>query len=1183
MEFPMPGDLRQKLANRNIADAEVINALTSDPRLSVRLNEGAKLRSGPLSGGAIGDLSGALRAGIEAHPAMTTHRAFVAVAPVFGNKRDAAMAQVSGSLLAEGLIALLDSGPFTDSHVDALVQIAFSADAVSDLIRKRWVGDGLPGAPGMFGGVDIPPLPPRLANACIGNIRGAIARLGAEVQQTLELVNWARLHPVRVSVERISELVPARGCEGENVRVRGSRFGNADPNIRVAFTGANGRPLLVPQEDIRRWGNREINVTAPRGVATGSVGLMIFPPGGPQGGNPLTAAADLAAVVGECLGAAGEAFRNSLSRYSTSAFAGLPELPLVPGRRGDPNWFTGGRPIIHSFTVDGAPSVSVSPGDIVRLAWDVENADLIEIVPVRSANPDRNQLPTPAGTLDPGSGTWTSPQISCDWPWTAQYEIRARNSCSGPDPTTAQVSVLALPTKPNFLWGVALAAGQYEANLNNDWTAYAKDPNSVGHMTWIATRGSPPADITHFEPSGEALRHDTWAAAVQEVGRAKAMGLSAYRLSLEWSRLEPTQGNFSSTVMDDLYLPLLRAIRTAGMEPVVTLHHLTNPLWVLTPPHDNNAYSMLEDSQFRASLRGWENSVTVDAFVHFVTTVVGYIKSHLGRDAPTWWITLNEPVGSIAGAGYAAGLWPPGFTLAGPKVSTVYENLLKAHVRARLAIRSLLPDALVGVAQNIPVSLAMPGDAGGGNQGAATQTEYFYVWHSFDAWHKGTYDADFERRPASRTNVQPVGAFFGIPAAEWQPSMDFAGVNYYRSWWVAQDWNIQTVAAMGFTGGHPSQSLDVTVETAHINDLSWRVDPGSLLGVLRRIHTDYGLPILITENGMPDKDDVQRPGYTVAHTDILRRARDEGIDIRGYLHWSVTDNWEWHMSYQPESSFGLYKVDRTQVSANRLTLPRRPTESALLMSCLSRGLSTLEAGNRFGSFSDDGSAYVVPTKSACRVWTGVTLDGTVWRLLLSALTGGHMLGWLRDSGTTRWVALEELSGSLANGIAGAHRRGWGIPEREIHFTSTGSDLDGTVTILGSAQQNARLTLDPFVGTWLGGPWPIVIHSFGAFEKATPTETTAPGQPASPYVGRWLEPYHPKLDGQWRSLEVLAAVGGAIELRFSGFAVAVVSANGGMLTGLLRRPQPPPGIPLSTIPFTVPVGAATWMRAPDDLD
>lgn len=157
---------------------------------------------------------------------------------------------------------------------------------------------------------------------------------------------------------------------------------------------------------------------------------------------------------------------------------------------------------------------------------------------------------------------------------------------------------------------------------------------------------------------------------------------------------------------------------------------------------------------------------------------------------------------------------------------------------------------------------------------------------------------------------------------------------------------------LGRAGGKPIQSLDEAVdETAHVNGLGWRVDPGALLTVLRRVRDVYGLPVLITENGMADSNDSQRPSYTVAHADILARARAEGIKVQGYLHWSVTDNWEWHMSYQSEAGFGLFNVDRDQKdSGGRLNpsiegtscsklrlLPAAPHVKRSTTRCLLRG------------------------------------------------------------------------------------------------------------------------------------------------------------------------------------------------------------------------------------------------------
>ena len=157
------------------------------------------------------------------------------------------------------------------------------------------------------------------------------------------------------------------------------------------------------------------------------------------------------------------------------------------------------------------------------------------------------------------------------------------------------------------------------------------------------------------------MRHDQPYVFAQEVGRARTLRLNAYRLSVEWSRLEPN-GVWDDSVLTGTYVPILRALRAAGMEPVLTLHHLTNPLWVLTPPQDRMGVvgalpgSMKEDQQFRASLGGWEKPQTVDAYVAFVGRLVQRLVQVMGSDAPRWWVTLNEPIGSIVGTRYIAGI-----------------------------------------------------------------------------------------------------------------------------------------------------------------------------------------------------------------------------------------------------------------------------------------------------------------------------------------------------------------------------------------------------------------------------------------------------------------------------------------------------------------------------------------------
>jgi Glycosyl hydrolase family 1 len=308
---------------------------------------------------------------------------------------------------------------------------------------------------------------------------------------------------------------------------------------------------------------------------------------------------------------------------------------------------------------------------------------------------------------------------------------------------------------------------------------------------------------------------------------------------------------------------------------------------------------------------------------------------------------------------------------------------------------------------------------------------------------------------------------------------------------------------------------------------------------------------------------------------ILRRAMAEGVDVRGYLHWSVTDNWEWHMTYQPQARFGLYGVDRTQQDNGRLTLPRRPTESAFAMACLANGLPSDVAVRRFGSFTDDGASYVTPSLSACRAWSGQTADGTTWWLVLADLTGGRMLGWVRDSMTTKWVALDQLSGRPDTDVWGAHRRGWGFAEREFALSPNGQDLVGSISPLGSPSQPVTLTRDAFVGTWLGGPWPMVLLPFGLWEKGRPDEPVSPVQPSTPYIGRWLSPSHPKLDGTWLWLKASPGIATGLDLDLGGVMNAVVTVTPGTLSGTVSTVLAVPGL-------VVPTGTVTWSRALDDL-
>lgn len=203
-----------------------------------------------------------------------------------------------------------------------------------------------------------------------------------------------------------------------------------------------------------------------------------------------------------------------------------------------------------------------------------------------------------------------------------------------------------------FRWGTATAAHQIEGgNTNNDW------------WRWEHTPGSGVA-----EPSGDAC--DSWNRWTEDVDVVASLGFDHYRFSLEWSRIEPAPGEFSVAALDH-YRRICDALRERGVEPVVTFHHFTIPLWL-------------------ADMGGWEARDAVERFARFCHTSASALGSSLGRAC-----TLNEP-NVVTTMGYVMGMFPPGRT--DPDAARVVtERLVAAHRAAVGALRSANPGIPVGL------------------------------------------------------------------------------------------------------------------------------------------------------------------------------------------------------------------------------------------------------------------------------------------------------------------------------------------------------------------------------------------------------------------------------------------------------------------------------------------------------
>jgi beta-glucosidase len=373
-----------------------------------------------------------------------------------------------------------------------------------------------------------------------------------------------------------------------------------------------------------------------------------------------------------------------------------------------------------------------------------------------------------------------------------------------------------------FLWGTATSSHQVEGdNDNNDWWAWEE----AGH-------------VKDGSRSGKA--DDWWHRAEEDFGRAQAMGQNTHRLSVEWSRVEPEEGRFDEAALAR-YRQMLTALRGRGLEPMVTLHHFTNPLWL-------------------ARKRAWEIPAVIPLFTRFAVRVV----EALG-DLCRLWCTINEPV-VYATQSYLCGIWPPGrsnITLA----LRVMNHMAKAHAEVYRAIHRRQAGSSVGTVQNMRIF--DPADP-----------------HSrLDRWTANLQDYLFNRLFLKAVTEGrlcfPMGSSrHYTPAID---SIDFIGLNYYAR---------ETLAFDNHMAGNIFGRV-VFPPGAEMGPGTWgEIYPEGLYRLVKELSA-LRKPIYITECGRPDNTDEHRPRFILTHLAALHRAIEEGAPVRGFYHWTLVDNFEW--------------------------------------------------------------------------------------------------------------------------------------------------------------------------------------------------------------------------------------------------------------------------------------------------
>jgi beta-glucosidase len=434
------------------------------------------------------------------------------------------------------------------------------------------------------------------------------------------------------------------------------------------------------------------------------------------------------------------------------------------------------------------------------------------------------------------------------------------------------------PGLPDFLWGSATAAHQVEGfNTQNDWYLWEMLPGKIDN-----------GDL-----SGAAADH--YRRFDQDFALAERMGHNAHRFSIEWSRIEPARDQYDPEAIAH-YHEVLASLRRHGLTPLVTLHHFTNPQWVLNPLRPDK------------DLDGWLGEQTVEEFVEFAADMA----AEYGREVDLW-MTINEPLVVVDGT-YFEGGFPsdlPPFHLEEGRLAAFH--LFQAHAAAYRRIHEKDTwDAdgdgspcRVSAAKHIRIMEPMNPKNPWDREGAA-QVDYVFNQVFFDALLDGMVDADLDGDHDDLGTNPPEGFH-----AELANTLDYIALNYYsRS-------KVVGLPFIPYVKGLPLENPDPDVEH---NEMGWEIYPEGFYRTLKRFGA-YGLPIIVTENGIPDRDDDQRPQFLLRHIDAMLRAMEEGIDVRGYLHWSLMDNFEWAEGFWPR--FGLVAVDYD-------TQERTPRPSAAL-------------------------------------------------------------------------------------------------------------------------------------------------------------------------------------------------------------------------------------------------------------
>lgn len=417
----------------------------------------------------------------------------------------------------------------------------------------------------------------------------------------------------------------------------------------------------------------------------------------------------------------------------------------------------------------------------------------------------------------------------------------------------------------DFMWGAASAAYQVEGAWNED---------GKGPSIWdICGRDR---DVIQYNETGD-VACDHYHRYKEDVAIMKEMGLKCYRFSISWPRVIPNGVGAVNEKGLQFYSDLVDELKANGIEPLVSLFHWDYP------------YALYQKG-------GWMNPESSDWFLEYTKVVVDALS-----DRVSYWITMNEPQCFI-GCGYEMGAHAPFIQTNRKDLITMTHNVLLAHGKAVKYIRehaktkaeiSFAPIAPAYIPENDSkeaIEAARAKTFGMQEQGFTFGLTWWSDPVIFGKYPKEAYELFGDNMPVySEEDMKLIS----------QP-LDFYGMNVYYS---ACDYTAK---------GYPENMW----QGRGMTGMGWVVSPEVMYWSSKFIYERYGLPIMITENGMAGMDWIHMDGkvHDTYRIDFLhrylleyRRAAEEGIPLKGYMHWSTMDNFEWALGYNKR--FGLVYVD----------------------------------------------------------------------------------------------------------------------------------------------------------------------------------------------------------------------------------------------------------------------------------